>query len=99
MIKNVNNISPDIDINGNNKEYYEKLFPKNYEFIYNSPYGSKLKLVSEGICKTIRSENGILYAKFHIITYVKGSKYKITYEVEKCISLLRQEKLKRLLND
>ena len=90
-----NNGLPDLDEFGHNKEYYEKLFPIGSEFIYKSKYGSKSTLVSEGVYS---SYNGT-YKKFYIITILKKSNYKISYDVNDCISLIRIEKFKRLLKN
>jgi len=86
------------DIYGHEKEYYEKLFPIGSEFIYKSKYGSVQTLISAGIHLSNHFTNGLKYARFYVATKLEDG-YIINYEIDRCISKIRQEKLKRLIND
>jgi len=87
------------DINDNNRDYYEKMFPINNNFIFKSKHGTISTLVSKGILSTNNIKNGKLYLKFYVIVILKDSNYRINYPVEECISLVRTEKIKRLLDE
>ena len=91
------------DKNGNNLNHYKKLFPIGSKFIYKTKYGGRLELIVDGITHmTISSRTSEYSSKYSIITNLSDdieNPYRIVYEVENCVSLIRKNKLKRLIED
>jgi len=84
------------DKHGHDLDYYNKLFPINETFYYVSKYGGRAKLISKGVHKS--NHNGI--AAFYVGTVASNDAlYSLNYDVDDCISTIRNKKIKRLTED